>query len=407
MSRLHWALLGLAVAARLFYGWARPPQPHGAPLAHPDDYATIASAFADSWTLKGSDGKVTAWREPGYPVYLGLGFKLLGKNYAAVLVVNTLAQALGIGLLFLCGRRLFGERAATLAMAIAALYPPFIFYNAQAMRQSLLVFFGVAGVWSLLESLERPRWVWLSGIINALGALTDTTLLPFGLILAPLLLLAWDFKCGWQWRRAGLFLSALIPLYALWPIRNYIHFQRFVFGNTCGAGGNFYEYLVVPQELGGLAEHQEIIKNDSVFQNSGGLDPIEREKYFWKAGLNWVGEHPLGYLRIWAWRFFVDFWRLWPRPRSYGSGHSYGQVRLVGMLSDGWIIPLGLLGAVLGLRRKKESIVPLLFVASVAFTFSLIFTMLRYRIPVMTWIILFAALAAERAAVRIAKISLR
>ena len=67
------------------------------------------------------------------------------------------------------------------------------------------------------------------------------------------------------------------------------------------------------------------------------------------------------------------------------------------LLSDGWIIPLGFLGLLLSRLRRVEAVVAAAFIASLSFTYALVLTMLRYRLALMPWLIVFAAYALVRA----------
>ena len=396
-------LLLFGALLRLGYGWSHPPQVKGEPLSDPDGYIGLACSVADSWTLY-EDGRASAHREPAYPVFLGLIFKVFGKCYGALLTSNALFGVLALYWLYRVGERLFGESAALLATAIGVLYPPFIFYAAQPFRETAMLAVSGLAVWSVLEARRRAaegsgRAGLLAyagaGAVHALAGLTNTTFLPFAL-LVPVVTVALERGRRTAIACAGCYLVVFLLIYSVWPLRNHRTFQTWILGSTAGAGSTFYMYLGIPQETGGTPEQEAMTAQDPVLREGGRISGvIRREGFFWKAGLRWVCRHPGRYARLVAWRFFVDTWRLMPRARAYA--HSYVLLKWVSLLTDGWIIPLGLLGMLWVRCRPFESLWVYLLVFSVEFTYALVFTMLRYRISLMPWIILFAAAMLRRA----------
>ena len=185
MSRRHaWvaALLAAGLTVRLSYGLMRPPQGPGQALADPDGYVGLASSFARSWTLSVSSGRPSAMREPVYPIALGLAFKALGHNYGAMLALHGLLSILSLGLMFVLGRRFFGEAVAFASLTVGAFYPPFIFYFSQALRETTMVSLGLLSLWSVIKLNDdgKARDFAAAGICSALAGLTNTVFLPFG-----------------------------------------------------------------------------------------------------------------------------------------------------------------------------------------------------------------------------------
>jgi len=380
---------------RLGYGLRHPPQQPEQDLVSPDDYVEIATSVAQSWTLKRA-GQPSAYREPAYPVLLGVMFKVFGRSYATVLLTNCGLAAAALLFLALVGRELFGEPVSWLATSVSALYPPFIYYAALPLRETAMLAVSSAVLWALVRALGRPSaaaFAW-AGLAAALCGLTNVTLLPFALVLAPaavVFLCRRQGACAWRW--SGVYLAVFLFFYAFWPSRNYLVFRTWIPGTTLPAANIMYNYLVVPQELGGTPEEDRIRQADPVFQAASRMDPAQAERYFRTASLNWIRSHPWTYLKLVSWRFFWDEWRLWPRPQA--AGGSYRLLRWLGLLTNGWIIPLGLLGMLLA-RRVPRCLCLGLFVFAIVLTHSLIMTMLRYRVPIMPWLILFASLAVSR-----------
>ncbi|MFA5141031.1 MAG: glycosyltransferase family 39 protein [Elusimicrobiota bacterium] len=398
MRRLLPLVLATAgLALRLGYGWRLPPSAPAGGLYDPDYYVRLARSVADSWSLEEAPGKPSSMREPGFSVLLGLAMKALGKGRATVVLVNSALSLGAMILIFALGRRLFGETTALIALGIAAFYPAFIYHCAQPMRETALTFAGPASVWVLLEARARGSAAWFAGAgaVNALAALVHTVFLPFGLILAPAALFLLRREKTRETRRLALaYLCVFACVYASWPLRNYAVFGRLIFGSTASGGSTFYAYLVVPQELGGLPEQGRILAEDPVVRAWTGTDPVDREKYFFKEGVKRVARFPLSYLKLVAWRFFVDIWRIIPRDRP--AEHPRRLLVWVSLLSDGWILPLALVGLLLARLTPPEMLWPYLLLFSVNGVYALFLTLIRYRLTAMPWAILLAAYAIAR-----------
>jgi hypothetical protein len=384
-------LLGAAFLLRLSYGFTHPPV-----FSNADGYVDLGVSFARTGGLLDENGNPSALREPAYPILLGILFRALGEGQTTVLGANCVMGTLMLWVLFLLGRALHGEWVGLGALIIGAFYPPFIYYAGQPLRETMITLLAVLTLWSLERASRSGRMKdsLAAGIFGATTALTKTTFLPFGLILVPLGLIVNHRR---RPRRAGAlcacYLAVFISLYGLWPLRNWHALGKPIWGNVEGRGNNFYQYLIVPQEEGGTAGQTAILSHDPVYQKAG-MTSIERDEFLWNEGIKRVRQHPWTYIKLVAWRFFWDQWRFYPRPRAYE--HSYHLLRWVSLLTDGWIIPLGFAGIVLAGLRAPTGLWPVLFLFSESVVYSLIFTMIRYRLARMPVLILYACVTLNR-----------
>ena len=397
MNELSRRLLPAVVAVGVFfqvaYGLHSPALVHNT-----DGYVDIATMYARTGTLADDEGRPTALREPLYPLLLGVVFKVFGPVYPATRAVNWALGALTLLSIFWAGRLLFGERTALLATAIAAVYPQFVYYSAQPLRETLIALMSVLSVGTLVWASRSERWerFALAGAANAGASLTITSFLPFGLLLAPPALL-WlrrgEQKKAVRW--TAVYCCVFLATYGLWPLRNYRAFGTWVLGSTAAAGMVFYAYQIVPQDVGGTPRETEILKADPVYMNAIAIpDRVRSQQVFWKAGLAKAGADPARFARLFAWRFLWDQWRLYPRPRAYD--HGYAAIKWASLLTDGWILPLALVGLLWALRRPPETFLIALLVGSLTAVDSLLLTIIRFRIPMMPWLILLAAYVLTR-----------
>jgi hypothetical protein len=125
--------------------------------------------FFDSHFLI-NDGKWYGIYFPGHPAVLVLGERLHLMGW-----VPTVSAALTVALTFAVGRRVFGQRAAVLALPLLALSPFFVLSSATLLAHSTAGLLLMAFVYATLRVLERPErvgWWLLAGLALSWAGLT-------------------------------------------------------------------------------------------------------------------------------------------------------------------------------------------------------------------------------------------
>jgi 4-amino-4-deoxy-L-arabinose transferase-like glycosyltransferase len=381
------------VAVRLLYCYVLGPYEPGGEIPDLDVYQSFAHSLRTTGRFA-LDGALSASREPAYPIFLAFLYSAFGASFPVVWAAHALMDATTVYLVFLLGERVFSRNVAWAAAIFAALYPQFIFYAGEPRRESMLVLILALSVWSLLRACEKHAaglfalsgcfWSWLS--------LTNSVFLPVG-VLAGL--------GGWTLgRRRGVslnkgtavFLAAFIGLYALWPIRNFLVFDKFIAGITAG-GAHIYVSLVVPNDVAGTPAEEAFVLADPVLMAAKDLPEDQKDRYFYSSAVRWVLAHPFRYLGVMA-GSFIKLWRLYPYERNYGT--SYRKIKAVSLLSDGWLIPLFFIGVLLAGRRFPEADIFLIAVFATTFAYMVFWAVVRYRLPLMPYVFIYSAYALER-----------
>src|SRR5215471_10239563 len=73
------------------------------PIADAADYHQIATSLADGHGYVNSGGEPTAWRPPGYPIFLSLIYRVSGPSVTAATIVQSFVGALTVLMLMLFG----------------------------------------------------------------------------------------------------------------------------------------------------------------------------------------------------------------------------------------------------------------------------------------------------------------
>jgi 4-amino-4-deoxy-L-arabinose transferase-like glycosyltransferase len=378
-------------------------------------------SFAEGHWPTTRAGEPTAHWSYLYTLYLAGIYSVFGFQP----VVARLLQAVIAGLLhpwltWRLGRRVFGPRVGLVAAALSAIYIYFVYYAGGLLTESFY-FLGV--LWSLDCAMrittpggQRKRRLWLElGLALGVTALLRQLFLLF----APFLFLwIWwnlspehtsterpSFAARWvRWPvlrgllAAGLVIVALI---APWTIRNYRAFGIFVPLNT-NAGFAFYwgnhpihGTQFMPLLPAGGPSYQDLIPPELLPLNEGQLDQT-----LLKEGLRIVAGDPVRYLLLSLSRV-REYFKFWPSPES----GLISNVSRVG--SFGLLLPFMVYGLWISAKlmrgpehpaQRSQLLLLYLFMAVYTTLHLLTWTLIRYRLPVDTILLCFAALSVVRAA---------
>lgn len=339
--------------------------------------------------------RVYAFRPPLFPFLWGCVFRATHGAYAPIRVAFAFLGAATCAIAFLAGIELTGKRAvAVLAGILCAFYPPLIWHSVHLMTEPLFIPLSAGCIYAafLFRRTGRLRWAALAGVAGGLAALSRSMLIGF----LPLLAI-WIW---WARRRLGraqsgaaLFCAAVLATLAPWIVRNAIVFHEFVPATT-DAGHGFY---VANNEH--TIDDRFYIPNDWSFMLKPGetsIGEVEASRRLMRIAGGYLLSHPRVALRLMA-RRFVTLWGFYPNAEFVGRT----QVWLYA-LSYIPLFPLMLFGLWRAHRRREADRMDLLLVDGLILYTTAIHTvflaMIRYREPLMPFLLVFAAMGIMCAA---------
>ncbi len=258
------------------------------------------------------EGTMTAFRVPGYPLFL-LGVTGGGWHPWAMVTAGALLGALTAAATGLIARELLGSAAGLVAAGICAVYPYYLWHDT-ALQETALVTCLTAWACVVLLRLAasgRLRLALLSGLLLAAAVLTRETVLPFALL-----------ACGWAaWRvaalagmrrgvlagaaMAGVLGAGLAP----WLAYTHRDYGEYVLGSEFGAalyaGSSPLLFSAYPD--GSVDDSREIVLRalspgeQAVLASAR---PLERDHWLRDAALRQIAADPLG----WAGRGLRKVW---------------------------------------------------------------------------------------------------
>jgi 4-amino-4-deoxy-L-arabinose transferase-like glycosyltransferase len=239
--------------------------------------------------------KPTSWRPPLYPFVLSIVYRAAGTtDPVAARVFQAGLSLVNLLLVYLLGRRLFGERVGLGAAAIFAFYPSFLFYNNHLLTEGLFTFLLTVTAYLLAVYLDSRRALILAlaGASLGLTVLTREILLPMVAVMA---LLA-GHVTGWRPPRWAAHVAALAVAFLVvvtpWAVRNTRLQETFTLVATNG-GIVFYEgnYEHTPLDRPWRAHALDAdLKVRRLLPE--GLTEGQRQKVAVQRGLQFMRDHP-------------------------------------------------------------------------------------------------------------------
>jgi len=380
--KLAWALLALALAARLAFVFVVPDR-----LQWSD--AVQYEAVGRELSEKGTYGLQTL-RAPGYPTLIAAVYKVFGPSLFALRVVEAVLSTVAAGLVGWLGFRMFGPRAGMLALGLAALHPMLAFLPSTQYSEStasLATVLILAAVFAALERGGLWRWALAGALIGV-----QTLIRPNAIALAPGLGIA----CLFLLRRGGRGWAAPALVAALafavtvtpWIARNHSVHGRWFFISTGGGralwlGNNPNATNDTRLDYVIDAEAREAMRT---------LPPHEQDRYLFRRAIEYIREQPARAARHYV-RKLGNIFALYPDPLTTHY------VNPASRLSQGAASLVLFAGLLLALRHwRAEPRLWLLAGGALSFVLAtaLAFSNLRYRMLVEPALILMAGLGYAR-----------
>ena len=217
----------------------------------------------------------------------------------------------------------------------------------------------------------------ITGVLFGITVLCRPSLMAFILILSmslfiPTLWSEWENR----FKIVGIVIAFAILTISPWSIRNFYHFKKFVPLTTI-TGAGFWDGNNLHSSGGPSGYWPKEVQ---------ALSEVEGDRYLTKATLKVIKDNPLRFLKLMGIKF-IRFWNILPNYEGFSSP----LYKLVSLFSYIPIIITAIWGMFLtrGIWKKFLAFYILFF--SFTFVHMLFVGSIRYRIPLMPFLIIFSA----------------
>jgi len=340
--------------------------------------------------------KVYAFRPPLFPFLWGIARPVIGNAYWPIRCTFALLGALTCVLAYLAAREMFRRRSVSLLGGLlCAFYPPLVWHSVNLMTEPLFIFFSTLCIFALFRARSALSWRWAvaAGLAAGLGILTRSVLVGF----LPFMAL-WLWWCAGRRRRAvalaAAFCTTALLVMLPWVIRNAIVLKAFVPTTTDVGHGS---YVANNEHSLGDPRGFWIPDDWSFVKKSPEEQPgeVEVSRRLTRMAREFLWTHPGTAARLMA-RRFVALWRFYPHGEFVANEETPRRTVMIYALSYIPLFPFMLLGLWLARKRAGEALPDVALVYLVIFLTTAVhvavLAMVRYREPLMPFLLPFAAL---------------
>lgn len=380
LGKSHAEILSLAgillllfyVMAGAIYSFALAPE---ARFRDESDYLVLSNNLLHGPGYSWDGFHLTAGRPPGYSFFLAAIRALGGDVISFRLAQYGLLAATILLLSRLCfpTNRFAGLPIVT---SLVALYPVLFYTSAICYPQTLASFLFILVLAQLMSPFRGPVLDMTCGL--TFGALI-LVMPTFAFTLIVVLATAWLLKMI-RWHEGLLIFAAAFLIIGLWTARNAFVFHQFVPIAT-NSGENLL--LGNSEETSPYAGTANInITHYHLEALALGLDEVHEDRYYQKAALHWIEQHPAQAIVLYCEKV-LNFFNIWNEysPKNKAEFSPWKQVAM----AITYIMLLALLAWRLSdVKRYPLSLMEKLFLivyVLTAFTTAIFVTRIRYRLP--------------------------
>ncbi len=370
--------------------------------------------YHDTWAQQIASGDWLGsepfFRAPLYVYLLAVVYKVFGHNLFLPMLLQVVMGSLSCVLTFLVAEKLFNRTVGLISGVAASFYALFIFYDAQLLITSLVVFLDLVLIGLLVFTTKRSRSLtWLvCGMVLGLSAIARPNILVF----VPFILI-WMFfhfkdrlsKKNILARWAILCLGVILMVAPI-TLRNYVVGKDFVLIAWQG-GFNFY-LGNNPGATGWSATAPQIDKTwwggykDAIRlaeeETNRKLKPSQISDFWYRKGADFILSQPLSWLKLMV-RKGALFWKGYEignnqniyLHKEFSSVFDALLGKRIVYLPFGLVGPLSILGLLVCVRDWRKYLLLYLFILAYSASVIVFFVCSRYRMPVFPFLIMFGS----------------
>ena len=391
-------IAALAITLRVAYALASRQSPFF-------DHLDLDSKFYDTWARQIAGGKWIGtevfFMGPLYPYFLAVIYKVAGTGLVTVKIVQAVIGGFTAGGVFLLGRVVFNRTTGLVAGLVAVFYVPFIYYDSAILLPVLATFLNTFMLYFLVVAIarRRRRSFLAAGLIAGVSAAGNASILAFAGVAALFVLFGSGGRFSNRVKMCAIFAAGIAVIVVPITIRNAVVGGDFV-PLTSNAGLNLYignheastGAYVKPEGLDVYADPE----GNTIAEAAVGraLKPSEVSRWWAGRAMEYIKVNPGGFAANLLRKAFF-FWSVYevPQIEHLAFEKRYSALLRIPSPSFGIICPLGIMGIILALRKRKSAMLLFLYILTYSVTIISFFVVARYRLPMVPALMTFAAFA--------------
>jgi len=271
------------------------------------------------------NGEKTMTREPGYPLFIAVNYKIFGEHPNIIRVEQVLFLYLTILFVYLLSKKIFGEPITRFSSLLFVVYPIFSIYSGSIVSEIFAGFLLACFllVFNLAEEKRKYIYYFLAGLLLVFFIMTKNMFLFLMPLFFLLIILNKEGSLKIRFFRAFIFIISFFIIIAPWMARNYINFGNpmlasrggvILYGHAIKINFNSSQSLkyIISSMSGEYFVRRFIDRDYNYERDSQGDELIQREREILAEGgvtnydqaddqlknvaLRLIKEHPIKYL---------------------------------------------------------------------------------------------------------------
>jgi hypothetical protein len=156
--------------------------------------------------------KSLSFDDRGHPILLGLSYSLLGQSPLSGRILNVFLGSSSVIIVYKLAKIIYGENIARTAGIITAIFPYFLYFNAQILKEIVMIYFTLISVYYFYKSIYEK-----TNVLNlSIMAISIFSLFLFRVVLGAMIVLLYSsFMLIFFGKEARLSINIFISLISI------------------------------------------------------------------------------------------------------------------------------------------------------------------------------------------------
>lgn len=337
---------------------------------------------------------------PGYSIFLALIYKIFGRTFLAIILIQNLMTLISIVVIAMMVKRLYGNFVSLISVILYGLYGVIHFYDNKLIDNSLLQFLLILSVYFYIEKIiykKSSLYLFLSGL-----ALGYVCLIKPNFILMFIGYLAFIiFNKERALKYLVIMFTALIIIILPVAVRNYLISKSPVlisaYGGLAFYAGNkegakpYFEGLPISATVTSV---YHVISNYVQEETGLEMSAAKISNYYYKKAVRYIINHPKEWIELALRKILLSLGN-YEQEANYSYDLEENPYKGFYVISYALIVALAIIGVFVS-DRENATFIILIPMVVVYLTLALLYMIPRLRVPAIAFLCIFGAIALEK-----------
>lgn len=351
-----------------------------------EEYFTLAQNIVEYQAFSYDGITLTAYRPPGYPLFLAM-LSYLSNELIFLRLVNYLAHIFTAFLVFKFLKKNISLEISVIGLIIYSVYPLFLYSASTLYPQTIGTILFLLTIYWIFERGKNKYYNILSGILFGVLIL----FIPSFILIAPVVLIfLFYYKSKSLFKSPILFLVSVLFIISLWSIRNFYTFDSLILVSS-NSGIN----LLLGNSNNTKPNSGVSVDISKYIEEAKDFDEIDKDRYYKNKALEWIKQNPGSAITL----YFQKVANYFNFKTNLATTKNKSVFYDILLFITYYPLIIIVIFQLLYFQKYKLSRIELFFLIIYivnAFTSAIFFTRIRFRIPFDAILILLAVIFLDK-----------